>query len=258
MNRIHTEIYGQGQALVLIHGWSMHTGLWRPFAQHLGRYFQVICVDLPGHGRSEMIEPFNLELISTALIAAIPVKRFHLLGWSLGAAVAMDIVGRFPDRVASLMVLAGNPQFVQQENWPGMKLEALQAFADNLQLNSEMTLMRFLALQVKGLANGKTLFKQLKHAVQECRPARFNALKGGLEILRDSDFTDTIRNAGCPVSFVIGDKDSLIPRQTLAAVNQIRPDAEAHLLKNAGHLPFLSHQQHLFKIIKSFCAPHVS
>ncbi|MBS4051006.1 MAG: pimeloyl-ACP methyl ester esterase, partial [Methylomonas sp.] len=34
----------------MLHGWAMHTGVWRDFARRLAEYYQVICVDLPGHG----------------------------------------------------------------------------------------------------------------------------------------------------------------------------------------------------------------
>ncbi len=257
MIHIHKEIYGKGQPLVMIHGWSMHTGIWRQFAQNLGQYYQVICVDLPGHGRSDALEPYVLEQVTEELMNAVPVQNFHVMGWSLGATVAMDMAYRFPERVTALMVLAGNPCFVQNKNWPGIKPEVLQLFADNLTLSCQTTLMRFLALQVNGLNNGKVLLKQLKQAVLECDTPVVSVLQGGLEILRSVDLTGTLQLINCPLAFILGDQDALVPVQCGENMRQFKPVAEIHVLQNAGHLPFLTHQQQVIEIITHFCNEHV-
>ncbi len=257
MIHIHKEIYGKGQPLVLIHGWSMHSGIWRRFAQNLGQYYQVICVDLPGHGHSEALEPYVLEKVTEELMNAIPVQTFHVMGWSLGATVAIDMASRFPERVAALMVLAGNPCFVQKNDWPGVKFEVLQSFADNLTLSCQATLMRFLALQVNGLDNGKTLLKQLKQAVLECDPPAVSVLQGGLKILRSADLTGALQLMNRPLVFILGDKDALVPVQSGEKVRQLKPTAEIQVLQNAGHLPFLTHQQQVIEIIVHFCNEHV-
>lgn len=245
MINIHKEVCGQGQPLVLIHGWAMHSGMWRPFAKQLAEHYQVICLDLPGHGRSDAVAPYELETISEALAAAISVENFHLLGWSLGATVAIDMVGRFPDRVSSLTLLAGNPCFVENENWPGVKPEVLQAFADNLALSCQTTLVRFLALQVNGLENGKVLLKQLKQAVLECDAPSVEVLQGGLALLRNSDMTGALSTLDCPVRVVLGDKDALVPVSSAGRLMALRPEMTVNVLKDAGHVPFLSHPDEL-------------
>ena len=59
--QIHTETFGHGPDVVLVHGWGMHSGVWRSFARRFGEEFRVTLVDLPGHGRSGMISDFSLE-----------------------------------------------------------------------------------------------------------------------------------------------------------------------------------------------------
>lgn len=72
MTKIYLETYGKGKPIVLVHGWAMHTGIWREFAKQLALNYQVTCIDLPGHGRSEKIDPFTLERISDELVNIIP------------------------------------------------------------------------------------------------------------------------------------------------------------------------------------------
>lgn len=190
MTKIHIETYGEGKPIVLVHGWAMHTGIWREFARQLAQNYRVTCVDLPGHGRSEAIDPFTLERISDALVNAAPDQSCWL-GWSLGATVALDMAARYPEHVSSLVLLAGNPSFTvgaaeTQTPWPGMDVRLLDAFAEQLNENCQATLLRFLSLQVNGMADRKPLLKALKTAVFECDAPDKNILQGGLELLKQA------------------------------------------------------------------------
>ena len=49
---LHHDVRGQGPALVLLHGWAMHSGLFAPLVAALEPAFELHLVDLPGHGRS--------------------------------------------------------------------------------------------------------------------------------------------------------------------------------------------------------------
>lgn len=249
MIKIHREIYGQGKPIVLIHGWAMHTGIWRKFAQQLAANHQVICLDLPGHGLSGTVKPYTLEKITSALIEAIPETPACIVGWSLGAAVALALTARYPYRVSSLILLAGNPRFVQEDNWAGVKTQLLSDFADNLQLNCQQTLIRFLALQVNHLPEAKRILKELKKAIEECAPPTENDLKNGLEILKQADLRDLLMELKCPVTIIQGDEDTLVPVQTGRDIKRIKPDCKLNIIKGAGHVPFLSHQSQVIEII---------
>ncbi len=52
MAGLHVEVTGQGEPLVMLHGWGMHGGLWSGAAEQLSQHFTVMAVDLPGHGYS--------------------------------------------------------------------------------------------------------------------------------------------------------------------------------------------------------------
>jgi pimeloyl-[acyl-carrier protein] methyl ester esterase len=252
MIKIHKEVYGQGKSIVLIHGWAMHTGIWRKFAQQLAQHYQVTCLDLPGHGLSETVEPYTLENISNALIEEVPESPFCLLGWSFGATVALAMADCFPQRINLLILLAGNPRFVQEGEWAGVSLDMLESFASSLQADCQLTLMRFLALQVNGLPEGKAILKALKNAIQECDPPSEKVLKAGLELLKTVDLRDQLSSLNCPVSVIQGDKDTLIPVEVSQNIQKIQPASEMNIISGAGHVPFLSHQSQVIEIINRF------
>ena len=55
---LHVEMYGEGRPVVLLHGWGMHAGVFKPLAEQLARSNTVAAVDLPGHGESASYNQF--------------------------------------------------------------------------------------------------------------------------------------------------------------------------------------------------------
>ena len=254
MTKIHLETYGKGKPIVLVHGWAMHCGVWREFAKRLAQNYRVICVDLPGHGHSETIGPFTLEAIGAELVKAIPEQRCCWLGWSLGATVALDIAGRYPERVSALVLLAGSPSFPSSstDEWPGMDSRLLDDFAAHLHNNCQATLLRFLSLQLNGSPDHKLLLKNLKTALFECTAPDEKTLQGGLDILKQADLREVLSRLTIPVSVLLGGLDTLVPVAVGQKMQQLLPSLELNIIDRAGHVPFLSHSLETLAIISRF------
>lgn len=252
MTKIHQQTYGRGKSIVMVHGWAMHSGIWRDFAQQLAQDYQVTCIDLPGHGRSEKIDSFTLDRVSESLVNAVPIESSCWLGWSLGATVVLDLAKRYPERVNSLILLAGNPAFIQSEHWPGMNAAMLDAFADKLNEDCQTTLLRFLSLQVNNLPEYKSMLKTLKSVVMECNVPDRETLQGGLEVLKHADLRSALSAAGVPVSIILGTRDTLVPVKAGQSMQELAPAISLNVIDKAGHVPFLSHSPELMAIISQF------
>jgi pimeloyl-[acyl-carrier protein] methyl ester esterase len=252
VTKIHIETFGTGKPIVMVHGWAMHTGIWREFSQCLAQHYQVICVDLPGHGRSETIDPFTLERISDELIKILPEQSCCYLGWSLGATITLNIANRYPERVSALILLAGNPSFPKTSDWPGMDVQLLDDFAEHLNQNCQATLLRFLSLQVNSLPEPKLFLKALKIAVLECDAPDKVTLQGGLDILIQADLRSVLSKLTIPVSVILGGLDTLVPVAVGQKMQQLLPDLELNIIDRAGHVPFLSHDSETLAIISRF------
>lgn len=256
MTKIHLETFGQGKSIVLVHGWAMHTGIWREFAKQLAQNYRVTCIDLPGHGHSEKIDPFTLEQVSAELVKAAPEQGCCWLGWSLGATVALDIASRYPERVSALILLAGNPSFTssgsEMQKCPGMDVRLLDDFAEQLNKNCQATLLRFLSLQVNGLPEHKALLKALKTAVFECDAPDKTTLQGGLNLLKQADLRPVLSGLNIPVSVILGGLDTLVPVAVGQNMQQLLPSLELNIIDRAGHVPFLSHSRETLAIISRF------
>jgi pimeloyl-ACP methyl ester carboxylesterase len=96
--------------LIALHGWLDNSASFLPLAPYLEQ-FHLICVDLPGHGRSDhkstsyVFVDWLDDLYQLSQAAGWP--RFMLLGHSLGALIASAYAGVFPEQVERLVMLEG-------------------------------------------------------------------------------------------------------------------------------------------------------
>lgn len=252
MTQLHTETFGKGKPIVMVHGWAMHSGIWRNFANELSKTFRVTLVDLPGHGHTRPITPFSLESVSKLLVETIPDHQACWLGWSLGAEIVIEIANRFPARVNHLILLAGTPCFVGNDSWPGIQNKVLDSFADSLNLDSQATLLRFLSLQIKGESNPKQALQDLKKSIFECPAPDQRTLQEGLQILKQTDLRQDFSGLKIPVTAVLGELDTLVPITVGGKMQSLLPSMEMVAIPRAGHVPFLSHQHELVNAIRTF------
>lgn len=249
MAEIYRESCGQGPPIVLVHGWGMHSGIWRAFAEDLAQRYRVTLIDLPGHGRSAKPASFTLENVSLALAEAFAEESGCWLGWSLGSTIVMDFASRFPERCRSVILLAGNPHFIRTDRWPGMRLSAFKAFAETVETDFQNALLRFLSLQITASAHSRELLKTLRQIVLEAPPPDPETLLQGLKILKETDCRPVLGRLRQPIAAILGGKDALVPVDVGAALRQLRPDLQLHVVHNAGHVPFLSHPAELSALI---------
>ncbi len=252
MTKLHLKTFGKGKPIVMVHGWAMHSGIWRNFAKELSKTFRVTVVDLPGHGHSQPITPFSLESVSRLLVEVIPDRQACWLGWSLGAEIVVEIANRFPERVSQLILLAGTPCFVGNDLWPGIQVKILDSFAESLSLDSQATLLRFLSLQIKGESNPKQALQDLKKSIFEYPAPDQRTLQEGLQILKQTDLKQVFGDLKIPVVAVLGELDTLVPVAVGEKVKSLLPHMELVTIPRAGHVPFLSHQGELVEAICGF------
>jgi 2-succinyl-6-hydroxy-2,4-cyclohexadiene-1-carboxylate synthase len=103
---LHVEIEGDGPRLVLAHGFTQTGRLWGPFGRALGAGRQLVRVDLPGHGESSDVRA-DVSASGRLLAAAGGDAPFDLLGYSLGARVALHAALARPDVVRRLVLVGG-------------------------------------------------------------------------------------------------------------------------------------------------------
>lgn len=252
MSQLYTETFGQGERVVMLHGWAMHSGIWRSFAQEIAKNNQVTCIDLPGHGRSAACSSSELNDWTEKVVDALPSESCHFIAWSLGGNIALDIASKYPARVKSMTLIASNPHFIETKTWLGTSEASLVKFVGNLNSNVDATLFRFMTLQVKGVAEIKMYLKQIKKVMQECVSPSMQVLKDGLALLKYSDLRKALQDISCPSQLILGSIDSLVPVNVSGDCKLLQPSLECHVIEGAGHIPFITHKKETLLIVRNF------
>jgi len=112
--RLACQVEGQGPPLLLLHGLGGSHDDWRRQVPVFARRYRVIAPDLRGFGASERQEPFTVQQHArdaAGLLHALGIPRAHVVGLSMGGAVAMELALAEPGRVAGLVLANTAPGF---------------------------------------------------------------------------------------------------------------------------------------------------
>ncbi len=112
---IYYESHGRGEPLVLIAGYGCDHLFWSAMLDELAERFQVILFDNRGAGQTtDSGSLFNLETLAddtVALIKHLGLKQPHILGHSMGGAIAEIVGKKYPDNIRKLVILNSTAKF---------------------------------------------------------------------------------------------------------------------------------------------------
>lgn len=246
---LHFDSQGDGPILILLHGWGMNSGIWCRLLPQLQRHFTLLTVDLPGYGDNQHLHHYSWEQTVECFAQELPVGNW--LGWSLGGLLAQQIAADYPSKVLQLITVASSAYFVEQADWPGMKIKVLQAFARGLEQDYRQTLERFLAIQMLGDPQVKSDIKPIRDALAERPQPPLSILRQGLQWLGTIDLRQQVSLIRQPWLQIFGDLDALVPRRSLQA-HQALTFAEQIVMTKASHAPFISNPELFKKILLNF------
>lgn len=105
--RLYYETAGSGQAIVLIHGFTLDTRMWDDQFMPLAQQFQVIRYDMRGFGKSALPsdKPYSHVEDLKALLDQLDVQQAYLVGLSKGGAVAIDFALTYRQRARALVLI---------------------------------------------------------------------------------------------------------------------------------------------------------
>jgi len=238
---LHIEKIGQGEALVMIHGWGMHSGMWMQARDLLSQHFELHLVDLPGMGFSKNLDIYNLHSVAEEIAEAIP-NNAYLLGWSLGGLIATKVALITP--IKKLILVGSTPCFVARDDWQqGMPSDVFESFFAGALQDYQGTMNKLLALIAMGSGNARATTKMLREALS-FRPApNQQGLLGALDILRTGDLRADLPSIETPSLLIHGVLDKLASLSAAEWTAKALPNAELIALPNAAHEPFISHPE---------------
>ena len=242
---LHIEVAGSGPALVLIHGWAMHGGVFAPLVSRLRERYELHSVDLPGHGYSrDDATPLALDACVADIAANTPPAVW--IGWSLGGLFAMRAAAMSP-QVRGLVAISATPRFVVDGSadgrpWPhAVAPQVFSQFASDLESDYRSTLDRFLVLDTVGAEHGREELRTLRQQLFARGEPAPRVLRQGLALLEETDLRDELPKIGVPSLWISGRRDRLVPSAGMRDAAALAPHSEFMEIAGGGHAPFLGH-----------------
>ena len=230
---IHYFAGGQGEPLVVIHGGGDGARTWLPSMTELCNHYRVYVPDLPGFGRSQPMDGNYgiLEFVEflEGFIHSLGLKRFHLVGHSVGGSIALRYALKFPHKIGKL-VLVGSI-FLGKEMALWARFLSYSVFCRSLGVAAVAMLKA-----VKWLVN-------LVYApLQFVSPLPQAKLNLGTSITTLEEQTTLLVNQlselMVPTLLVWGAKDSVVPVRYAYAAAEIIPDCQLHIFEGCGHFAY--------------------
>ena len=249
------EVIGKGPPLVLIHGWGMHGGVWKPLVKRLSKNYMLYIIDLPGMGHSRSVEPYHLYRLGEDVAEVIPGVS-HILGWSLGGLVAQSIALSQPDRVKKLILVGSSPCFIEKPDWQdGIRRDFFLDFSMSIETDYHQTMMKFLTLQCMKAKDARQTIKLLRQSFDAKPAPSQKTLREALHILLETDLREDALKIHKPTLLIHGDRDTLAPVQAAHWMMMHLPKGVLRVISGAAHAPFLSHSEQFIESINQFLKP---
>ncbi len=260
----HTQVMGEGPAVLLIHGTGASAHSFRRLAPILASRFTVVVPDLPGHGFTatpSSASGFSLPGVAAgvaALLRKLAVQPVVAVGHSAGAAIAarMTLDGTItPDAVVSLNgALLPFPGRVHDLFGPAARFLAsstLAARAFTFLAGARPSVEKMLRATGSSIdAEGKRFYVRLAGDA--------NHVHGALALMANWNLRPMTRDlAHFPARLVLvtGSRDGMVPPMEACRVRSIMPAAEVIPLKGLGHLAHEERPEDIASLIERL-VPH--
>ncbi len=173
-----------------------------------------------------------------------------LVGWSLGALLALRIALEFPDRVERLVLISGTARMPEAVGYAGTNPRVLRAMRSRLTRDAGRVLSEFAALCVEPDGDATTCAEYLEMAHTQS----LEALAAGLQALATFDFRGRVHEISVSTLLLHGSEDKVIPLSQAEILASQLPDARLEVLEGCGHALPLTAAGELALAIRRFLA----
>ena len=246
-SKIYYSSQGQGDPLVLLHGFLESSRIWEPFIPTWAVKRRVICIDLPGHGQSEVLDSVHsMELFAEvvhSLLKQLDLDRVNLLGHSMGGYVSLAYLDRYPDMVGKIILLNSSAAGDSKD-----RRENRDRAASLVKKNK----VAFIGMAISNLLlpeNYQVFKDYLKTMKHEAMGFPLKGIIGAINGMKNrSDRTEVLKNFQGEKYFLAGKSDHIV---TIQEARKQAFASGADLLEfPGGHLSYLEAASELEEFVQ--------
>ena len=244
--RIHAQIRGEGEPLLMYSPIWAEAGVWEPLLPYLSG-FRTIAFDLPGIGRSPMPAlPMSMQALASvgaALLDELGIESAHVLGASFGGAVAQHMAICYPSRVRRLVLastsfgtfaIPGHPTALWHIIHPGSHRGRMEEIAGDT------------------FGGRLRTAPELARAMPICSPPNIRTALHNMAPLLGWTSLPWLWAIRQPTLVICGDDDPIAPQLNHRILAAFIPHAQLHAIEGGGHLMLMDSPARVGPIITSF------
>ena len=230
--------------IVLMHGSGLTHIVWSLHEQfYLSQGFNVLSVDLPGHGNSEGPSLKSIEEISDwikSLMLKVDVSKVIIIGHSQGCLVGIDFASRYPDLIEKLVLVAGS-----------YRMPVNQDLIDLAEVGDEKALL----LMMKWGYEGSKAFiggNPVKKIINSSREI-IEVLSVDLKACNNyKDGKESLEKINCPTLCIFGELDKMVPLKVGTKMSDAIKNSETKIISNCGHMIIFEKAFEMRQLVKQF------
>ena len=231
-------------SILLMHGSGLTHIVWSLHEQfYASQGFNILSVDLPGHGNSEGPSLKSIEEISDwvkSLMNVLDIKKIIIIGHSQGCLVGIDFASRYPNLINDLVLVAGS-----------YKMPVNQDLIDYAEAGDEKVILLMMKWGYEGSKAfiGGNPVKKIINSSREIREVlavdlnACNNYKSGKE---------SLEKINCPTLCIFGDLDKMVPLEVGNKMASMIKNSEKKVINNCGHMIIFEKAFEMRKIVKEF------
>ena len=231
-------------SILLMHGSGLTHIVWSLHEQfYATQGYNVLSVDLPGHGNSEGPSLKSIEEISDwikSLMNALDINKLIIIGHSQGSLVAIDFAARYPNLINGLVLVAGSYKMPVNQD--------LINYAEAGDEKAVLLMMKWGYEGSKAFIGGNPVKKIINSSreIREVLAVDLNACnnyKGGKE---------SLEKINCSTLCIFGDLDKMVPLEVGNKMSSMIKNAEKKVINNCGHMIIFEKAFEMRQIVKEF------
>ncbi len=250
---LYYEDVGQGPPVVFVHGFGMSHAVWESQVHELSDAHRCITLDLRGHGASDKPDggysiAQNAQDIAT-LIERLELDQPAYIGWSLGVAIAFQLVGDFGNICSKMVLVGGTPCWGRLPDFPhGHEQADISSWTEEILDNRLGWTDGF----VRGIFHAEpdpAVFRWL------CNQAVLVPLHATIKTIEDSRYADLrpyLAKFDCPTAIFHGKHDQLDFLEAAQYVADAIPGSQMVVFENSGHAPFFEERKRFNAELRQF------
>ncbi|HEY1058873.1 MAG TPA: alpha/beta hydrolase [Limnobacter sp.] len=238
--------------VVLLHGYSADKDVWPRFAAHLVKDYHVVIPDMAGHGETGFQADWDYTIPAqaarvVALMDAMDVKQFHVVGNSMGGYISATLAANFPDRVLSVSAL--DPAGVQSPK-PSKMAQMVAAGRNPFEVQSAEQFKEFYAMT---MAKPPYLPQFVLNGMAKTYMDRRDQLATIFKAIHQMDVLGKrLGDIKAPMLLLWGAKDDLIDVSSVPVWQAGVKNLRVKIYDDLGHMPMVEAPEESARDVKAF------